>query len=280
MSTSEQHPILAGSPPQLQDPVAVKAQLAALRRSVDAAQATLDQWTGFQTDYKALKATLVDLPARVSHQVMVPLGPLAFMPGKLVHTNEVTVLLGDNWFVERSAAQAADIVQRRMDCTSVSASLLCICRSFLTSCAWISRCRQTRRRAIHTVLAPIQTRLARPDASARTHRPSGPAARTQRRRITVYGHSRGRGQSHDSRQVDAAATVARVTRAAHVQREKSQREKVKQEEAAAAGRQKGSSDRPPGTCASSRGAICKDGQSRSIRRGPCGTRRHVWRLVP
>ncbi|KAK7891661.1 hypothetical protein WMY93_023624 [Mugilogobius chulae] len=28
----------------------------------------------------------------------VPFGPLAFMPGKLVHTNEVTVLLGDNWF--------------------------------------------------------------------------------------------------------------------------------------------------------------------------------------
>ena len=28
----------------------------------------------------------------------VPFGPLAFMPGKMVHTNEITVLLGDNWF--------------------------------------------------------------------------------------------------------------------------------------------------------------------------------------
>ncbi|XP_067053226.1 unconventional prefoldin RPB5 interactor 1-like isoform X2 [Acropora muricata] len=35
------------------------------------------------------------------------------MPGKLVHTNEITVLLGDNWFAERSASQALKIVERR-----------------------------------------------------------------------------------------------------------------------------------------------------------------------
>lgn len=46
---------------------------------------------------------------------MVPLGPMAFMPGELVHTNELMVLLGDNYFVERSAAQAAEIMQRRID---------------------------------------------------------------------------------------------------------------------------------------------------------------------
>jgi len=39
---------------------------------------------------------------------------MAFMPGKLVHTNEILVLLGDNWFVERSAKQAAGIVTRRL----------------------------------------------------------------------------------------------------------------------------------------------------------------------
>ena len=39
---------------------------------------------------------------------------MAFMPGQLVHTNEILVLLGDNWFVERSAKQAAHIVDRRM----------------------------------------------------------------------------------------------------------------------------------------------------------------------
>lgn len=43
----------------------------------------------------------------------VPLGKLAYMPGKLVHTNEVLALLGDNWFAETSAKHAAEIVARR-----------------------------------------------------------------------------------------------------------------------------------------------------------------------
>ncbi|XP_063605008.1 unconventional prefoldin RPB5 interactor-like [Penaeus indicus] len=48
---------------------------------------------------------------------MVPFGSLAFMPGRLVHTNEILVLLGDNWFAERSAKQAIEIVKRRLkDC--------------------------------------------------------------------------------------------------------------------------------------------------------------------
>ncbi|XP_064807638.1 unconventional prefoldin RPB5 interactor 1-like isoform X2 [Oncorhynchus masou masou] len=44
---------------------------------------------------------------------MVPFGPLAFMPGKLVHTNEITVLLGDNWFAKCSAKQAQKLLEHR-----------------------------------------------------------------------------------------------------------------------------------------------------------------------
>ncbi|XP_073515755.1 unconventional prefoldin RPB5 interactor 1 isoform X2 [Phyllobates terribilis] len=44
---------------------------------------------------------------------MVPFGPLAFMPGRLVHTNEVTVLLGDNWFAKCSNRQAMSLVDHR-----------------------------------------------------------------------------------------------------------------------------------------------------------------------
>ena len=49
----------------------------------------------------------------------MPIGNLAFMPGKIIHTNEVLVMLGDNWFVDRSAVQAAEIVDRRMECKSM-----------------------------------------------------------------------------------------------------------------------------------------------------------------
>ena len=35
------------------------------------------------------------------------------MPGEIIHTNEVMVLLGDNWFAERSAKQACEIIDRR-----------------------------------------------------------------------------------------------------------------------------------------------------------------------
>jgi len=45
---------------------------------------------------------------------MVPFGRLAFIPGRVKHTNEILCLLGDNWFAERSAKQAAKIVERRI----------------------------------------------------------------------------------------------------------------------------------------------------------------------
>jgi len=46
---------------------------------------------------------------------MVPLNSVGLMPGRLEHTNEVTVLLGDNYFAERSATQARDILGRRIE---------------------------------------------------------------------------------------------------------------------------------------------------------------------
>ncbi|XP_045192829.2 unconventional prefoldin RPB5 interactor 1-like [Mercenaria mercenaria] len=73
----------------------------------------INQWLKFKSDYEALKKRLLTLPDQVTHDVMVPFGKMAFMPGQLVHTNEILVLLGDNWFAERSAKQAAEIVDRR-----------------------------------------------------------------------------------------------------------------------------------------------------------------------
>ena len=45
----------------------------------------------------------------------MPLGKLALFPGQLRHTNEIMVLLGDNYFALRSASQAAAITERRAE---------------------------------------------------------------------------------------------------------------------------------------------------------------------
>lgn len=71
------------------------------------------QFEIYKQDYENLSKRLSTLADKTTHSVMVPIGPLAFMPGKLIHTNEILVLLGDNWFAERSAKQAVEIVNRR-----------------------------------------------------------------------------------------------------------------------------------------------------------------------
>ncbi|XP_040024775.2 unconventional prefoldin RPB5 interactor-like [Gasterosteus aculeatus] len=71
-------------------------------------------WKKVSGDYEALTERLQTLPDQLSYDITVPFGPLAFMPGKLVHTNEVTALLGDNWFAKCSTKQAQKIVDHRM----------------------------------------------------------------------------------------------------------------------------------------------------------------------
>ncbi|CAK6436550.1 unnamed protein product [Pipistrellus nathusii] len=73
----------------------------------------IQHWQRVDDDYSALQERLGTLPDRLSYDIMVPFGPFAFMPGKLVHTNEVTVLLGDNWFAKCSAKQAVGLVEHR-----------------------------------------------------------------------------------------------------------------------------------------------------------------------
>ena len=78
-------------------------------------EAERDQLQRAADDYEELIGTLTSLPAKVEHKVMVPFGKLAFFPGSLRHTNEIMVLLGDNYFALRSAEQAAGIALRRAE---------------------------------------------------------------------------------------------------------------------------------------------------------------------
>ncbi|XP_018408596.1 PREDICTED: unconventional prefoldin RPB5 interactor 1 [Nanorana parkeri] len=80
---------------------------------VSGCQEKIQHWKKVESDYDALQERLGSLPDKLSYDMMVPFGPLAFMPGRLVQTNEVTVLLGDNWFAKCSAKQAMSLVDHR-----------------------------------------------------------------------------------------------------------------------------------------------------------------------
>ncbi|CAJ1034272.1 putative Prefoldin subunit [Leishmania shawi] len=67
-------------------------------------------------EYATLKDTLHVLTERSRRRVLAPVaGGLAYYPAELNATNTILVLLGDGWFAERSAVQAAEIAGRRID---------------------------------------------------------------------------------------------------------------------------------------------------------------------
>ena len=106
----------------MQEPRDAAEQMEALSRAFARNDESLRERTeeverlrGTLAEYEELQSTLRTLPERVEHEVMVPLGKLALFPGQLRHTNEIMVLLGDNYFALRSASQAAAITERRAE---------------------------------------------------------------------------------------------------------------------------------------------------------------------
>ncbi|ORX61968.1 hypothetical protein DM01DRAFT_1331445 [Hesseltinella vesiculosa] len=76
-------------------------------------ESKLEKWKQFSKDYSDLATTLDTLPDQCSRPAMIPFGKLAFMPGKLIHTNEILVHLGDQYYAERSAKQAKEMAMAR-----------------------------------------------------------------------------------------------------------------------------------------------------------------------
>lgn len=74
------------------------------------------QLTQWKEEYESLLETLRTLPEKVSHTMMVPMGPqsIAFMPGMLRHTNEIYCPLGQNYFALCSAFHARSILHRKV----------------------------------------------------------------------------------------------------------------------------------------------------------------------
>jgi len=86
-----------------------------VHKSLGAQEELLDTLSATLEGHRELRDVVAGLPQRTSHRVMVPLSARAFVPGRLVHPNELTVHLGSQIYAARTAAQTADILQRRMD---------------------------------------------------------------------------------------------------------------------------------------------------------------------
>lgn len=73
-------------------------------------------FTKYIDDYEHLKTRLSTLANKTRHDIMIPIGgtKLAYMPGYIHHTNEILVLLGDNYFVEKSTKESVEFVERRL----------------------------------------------------------------------------------------------------------------------------------------------------------------------
>ncbi|CAO1942903.1 unnamed protein product [Urochloa humidicola] len=94
-------------------PEETKRAVARVAESIADRRAELDRLQGFVADNAALVSLVNRLPDELSHDIMVPFGGAAFFPGRLIHTNELLVLLGEGYYAERSAKQTTDILHRR-----------------------------------------------------------------------------------------------------------------------------------------------------------------------
>lgn len=75
-------------------------------------------WTDYKKRHKKVIEGLQVFPLTLSESCIVPIGKRAFMRGKLIHTNEILVCLGDGYFAKYSASQAIALCNRRIECTS------------------------------------------------------------------------------------------------------------------------------------------------------------------
>ena len=86
-----------------------------VRRALSADEQVLAQLRRFDDEYADVHRVVRELPEKTSHDIMVPFTDVAFFPGRLIHTNELTVLLGSDLYAERSASQTLEIIERRRE---------------------------------------------------------------------------------------------------------------------------------------------------------------------
>ncbi|XP_043464846.1 RNA polymerase II subunit 5-mediating protein homolog [Leptopilina heterotoma] len=93
----------------------------------------IERYTNFQKQCETILEGLQILPLELSINCMIPIGKQALIKGKLKHTNEILVCLGEGYFVKYSAAQAIELTKRRIKRTQENLILLKSERDLLES---------------------------------------------------------------------------------------------------------------------------------------------------
>ncbi|KAH8740869.1 prefoldin like molecular chaperone [Cryptosporidium ryanae] len=65
------------------------------------------------SEFNQVSCVLERLPNKVQHEIMVPLGPLAFSSGYIINTNKILMLLGTDLFAERTPRESLGTINRR-----------------------------------------------------------------------------------------------------------------------------------------------------------------------
>jgi len=76
-------------------------------------------WKEYKDNHKKIIEGLQIYPLSVSENCMIPIGKRALMKGKLIHTNEILVSLGCDYFAKYSASQAIALCNRRIACINI-----------------------------------------------------------------------------------------------------------------------------------------------------------------
>lgn len=84
---------------------------------IDSISKKIESYKKYKQDYVDLKNLTTKMQEKVRYPYKVPIAGtrLAFVDGHIIHTNELHVLLGYNYFALRSTRQANQIIDRRLN---------------------------------------------------------------------------------------------------------------------------------------------------------------------
>ncbi|CAG9318881.1 URI1 [Blepharisma stoltei] len=77
-------------------------------------QKNLDILEGAINRYNDVSQIIHELPNKLDHEIMVPLGKVGFVKGRIVHTNEIWVNIGKDTFIKTTTIGCDGIIERKI----------------------------------------------------------------------------------------------------------------------------------------------------------------------